>query len=117
MMRRPGDTAARYGGEEFIAVLSETELTGALNVAESIREAVAALAVPHTASPSGHITISIGVACARPTLGDPPSSLIREADQALYDAKRAGRDQVMSGLSSMMSVLSVDTLTFDAPTT
>lgn len=112
-MRRPGDTAARYGGEEFVALLADTELTGALNVAESIREAVTALAIPHAASPAGQITISIGVACIRPTLGERPSALIREADQALYDAKRAGRDQVMSGLSSMMAVLSIDALGFD----
>ena len=112
-MRRPGDTAGRYGGEEFIAVLSDTELTGALNVAESIRQAIAALIIPHEASPTGHVTISIGAAVARPVLGASCAALVKEADQALYDAKRNGRDQVMSGMPSMMTVLSVEALPVD----
>ena len=112
-MRRPGDTAGRYGGEEFIAVLSDTELTGALNVAESIRQAIAALIIPHEVSPTGHVTISIGVAVARPGLGASCAALVKEADQALYDAKRGGRNQVMSGRPSMMTVLSAQVLPVD----
>ena len=65
-IRRPADFVARYGGEEFIAMLPETEIEGALSVAESIRCAVAELKITHLHSPTGHLTISIGVAASRP---------------------------------------------------
>ncbi len=93
-MHRPGDIAARYGGEEFVVLLPETEPDGAISVAEAIRTAVADLNIPHLESPVGHVTISIGVAVLRPVLGELESLPVKLADEALYEAKRSGRDRV-----------------------
>ncbi len=90
---RPGDTAARYGGEEFIALLAETDEAGALKVAEHIRAAVAAMALPHAGNPYGHVTVSIGIAVARPWLGVSQTSFLSLADAALYSAKDQGRNR------------------------
>jgi diguanylate cyclase (GGDEF)-like protein len=65
-----------------------------LTVAKSIRGAIARLDIPHAGSPSGRLTLSIGVAVARPVLGAPESEVVKEADEALYDAKRTGRNRV-----------------------
>jgi diguanylate cyclase (GGDEF)-like protein len=94
--RRAVDMAARYGGEEFVALLPETELAGATKVAEAIRGAVAALAIPHVLAPTGQVTISVGVAVARPGLGADSAALIKQADDALYEAKRSGRNKVVT---------------------
>jgi len=93
-LRRPGDTGARFGGEEFIALLPETEPPGAYIAAEKIRHAVAALDIPHDDSPHERVTISVGVAALRPAVGDLAETLIAQADAALYEAKRAGRNRV-----------------------
>jgi len=92
--RRPGDLAARYGGEEFVLVAAETGRGEALQLAETIRAAVEALALPHATAPLGVITISVGVAVVE---GEPlpePDRLLGVADQALYRAKAAGRNRV-----------------------
>src|SRR6201999_2025763 len=66
---RSGDLVARYGGEEFALVLPRTTRPGALQVAERVRLAVEAAAIPHAACPvSDRITVSVGVACAIPQL-------------------------------------------------
>ena len=96
-IKRPGDFAGRYGGEEFCAVLPNTDLSGAMRVAESIRTAVLAADEPNVGSAHGKLTVSIGVAShsgiavADDALGD----LIRLADGRLYEAKAAGRNVVM----------------------
>jgi diguanylate cyclase (GGDEF)-like protein len=95
---RPSDMGARYGGEEFVVLLPDTEFPGALVVAERIRSAVAALDIPHAGSPSGRVTISLGVAIARPVLGDAKEWLVKQADDALYEAKRTGRNRVSAAL-------------------
>jgi diguanylate cyclase (GGDEF)-like protein len=94
---RAGDLVARYGGEEFALVLPQTNAAGALQVAERVRSAVAAAAIPHTASPvCDRVTMSIGVACTTPHPHGPTEAraLIEEADRHLYLAKRLGRNQV-----------------------
>jgi diguanylate cyclase (GGDEF)-like protein len=91
---RPPDMAGRYGGEEFLALLPETELSGAVIIAERIRVAVEDLNMPHAASPNRRVTLSIGVAVAYPGHGDEPSCVVKQADEALYAAKRAGRNRV-----------------------
>ncbi len=84
--------SARYGGEEFAVVLPNTPEAAALKVAEAIRLTVRALGIPSTASSRGYITISVGVATrSRSTLDE--AALVGEADTALYEAKRFGRNR------------------------
>lgn len=104
-IRRPGDLVARYGGEEFVAILPNTDLFGAIEVAEAVRQAVLDLRLPHDGNPLGHASISIGVACALPQPGDEdPMALFTFADDALYAAKRAGRNQVKAGQMRRIAV-------------
>jgi diguanylate cyclase (GGDEF)-like protein len=91
---RAGDVAARYGGEEFVVVLPGVDIAGALQVSEHIRHDVEALDIPHASNPDWRITVSIGVAVTVPTLNDSGSNLLKKADEALYKAKRAGRNRV-----------------------
>jgi diguanylate cyclase (GGDEF)-like protein/PAS domain S-box-containing protein len=92
---RVTDLAARYGGEEFAIILPNTDLAGALAVAERVAEAVRELAIPHEGSlVSDHITVSIGVAYTIPRSGTLPTRLIAQADHNLYRAKAKGRDCV-----------------------
>jgi diguanylate cyclase (GGDEF)-like protein len=94
---RPGDFVARYGGEEFTVILQETEEAGALYIAEQLRSAVAALNITHAGSDTcHHVTISIGSATTLPTADRECFTLIEAADQALYQAKRAGRNRAVS---------------------
>jgi diguanylate cyclase (GGDEF)-like protein len=88
------DFFARYGGEEFVAVLPDTNLTGALTIAERMREAVYELGIAHSGSVLQRLTISIGVACLIPARGTSSESLVKAADTALYQAKRGGRNRV-----------------------
>ncbi|WDZ96645.1 diguanylate cyclase [Herbaspirillum sp. WKF16] len=90
---RPEDLLARYGGEEIAVLLPGAKLEGAMMVAERIRKSVAALDIEHSASASGHLTISLGVSAVAPQRQvDNPEDVLREADEALYLAKAAGRD-------------------------
>ena len=91
---RNTDVAARYGGEEFIIVLPDTEIGGATQVAERIRGAIAKLAIPHGARPGGLVTVSMGVASTRPSGTEEAYALVKKADEALFDAKQAGRDRI-----------------------
>jgi diguanylate cyclase (GGDEF)-like protein len=88
------DFAARYGGEEFVLLLPDTGLAAALDIAERLRGAVAALDIGHRFAPGGHVTISIGVASLTPGGDEGPQALIEAADAGLYAAKRNGRDRV-----------------------
>jgi len=90
---RPVDTGARYGGEEFVVLLPDTDAVGAWTMAERIRGAVAALEIPHTASPTWRVTVSIGIKTAYPQREQQAGLLVEEADLALYEAKRSGRDR------------------------
>ena len=89
---RASDFSARHGGEEFLVICQDTERDQAVHVAEKLRHAVSAL---HVAGYTGRITASFGVAAIPRNAGD-ADGLIRAADQALYAAKDAGRDQVVA---------------------
>jgi diguanylate cyclase (GGDEF)-like protein len=92
--RRAQDHAARYGGEEFVLLLPHTELFGAHLIAEKLREAIFNLAIPHSGSPWGRITVSVGYSSQTPAIGANRFDLLKSADEALYAAKRAGRNRV-----------------------
>jgi diguanylate cyclase (GGDEF)-like protein len=91
--RRPGDLAARYGGEEFALILPDTGLAGAMNVAEGIRTAVAALGLEHADSPTGKVSLSLGVV-AGPADTETDGAWVEAADRLLYEAKAGGRNRV-----------------------
>ncbi len=93
-IRRPADLLARYGGEEFCVILPETELRGALTMAENLCSAVRRLQIRHQLSAWGHVTVSIGAASLQADAGADPQALIEAADAALYRAKSAGRNRV-----------------------
>lgn len=93
--RRPLDRAGRTGGEEFVAVLHAAPADAALRIGEKLRGAVESLGVPHPASASGRVTVSLGVVTLVPDAHTVPSDLLDLADAALYDAKRAGRNRVV----------------------
>ena len=93
-LERPSDIVSRYGGEEFAVILPETIEDGALFVAEKIRHSVHELCIPHSGSAHGRVTVSIGISALIPAPENTPSDLIQQADRALYQAKRLGRDRV-----------------------
>ncbi|TMH81326.1 MAG: sensor domain-containing diguanylate cyclase [Betaproteobacteria bacterium] len=92
---RESDIACRVGGEEFSLLLPEASMQIAAPRAENIRAGVHELRLKYDGHNLGAITISLGVA-AFPEHGTTPDTLIRAADQALYDAKSRGRDRVAS---------------------
>jgi diguanylate cyclase (GGDEF)-like protein len=93
--------AARFGGEEFAVILPDTSLERAVEVAEEIRVGAEGLGLQHPCSPSGLQTVSLGVAALVPTSGQGSRTLVRLADQALYSAKVAGRNQVVCAESTL----------------
>jgi diguanylate cyclase (GGDEF)-like protein len=97
---RESDFAGRYGGEEFLILLPDTGRAGALETAERLRTAMAALRVP---GESHGVTASLGVAVLPDDAGD-SAQLLRRADRALYAAKQAGRNRVESTLADVVVV-------------
>ncbi|ACK66189.1 response regulator receiver modulated diguanylate cyclase [Rippkaea orientalis PCC 8801] len=94
-IHRPGDLVARYGGEEFVILLPNTKASGALYLAEQIRSQVKGLRMTSACQEvSPFVTLSLGVASFIPDESLLPAMLISEADHALYEAKKQGRDRV-----------------------
>jgi len=91
---RPADILARYGGEEFVVILPAATLAAASAVTLRMCERIHELALLHTGSPFGHVTVSAGVACSSLVRAGTAESLIGCADRALYEAKRQGRNRV-----------------------
>lgn len=93
-VQRPGDCLARYGGEEFVALLAGTNAAGAWSVAESMRTAVASLALEHAkSSASTRVSVSVGAATIVPHATSTPALLLAAADEALYESKHQGRNR------------------------
>jgi diguanylate cyclase (GGDEF)-like protein len=95
--KRPFDFCARYGGEEFVLVLYGPPSEYAQTIPEKIRADVMQLGVPHEGSGIANVvTVSIGVAFARPGTGRSLPGAIQAADEALYVAKKSGRNRIVS---------------------
>ncbi len=100
IVHRPADLVARYGGEEFSVLLPNTDLAGAIKVAENIQQAISDRAIPHAQSDIKNVvTVSLGIACVIPTCDIKPDTLIASADKALYNAKQQGRDRYCTHLT------------------
>ena len=94
-MRRPTDMTARYGGEEFVVLLPETSREAAEQLANKIREGIASLKIPHEDSLLKIVTVSIGIANIIPQRYSDPDTVLKLADEALYEAKGQGRNRVV----------------------
>jgi diguanylate cyclase (GGDEF)-like protein len=94
--KRPFDFCARYGGEEFVLVLYGPPVDYGRSVPQQIRKEVMDLAIPHDGSSvASFVTVSVGVSVARPGAGRSLAGAIQAADEALYEAKRFGRNRVV----------------------
>ncbi|MFV1993079.1 MAG: diguanylate cyclase [Acidiferrobacterales bacterium] len=95
--RRATDKSIRFGGEEFALLLPETTLAEAVSIAENVHQVVIQRKIEHTGSKISNIlTVSIGVATVLPTRSETIRKLKIEADKALYNAKKLGRNRVES---------------------
>ncbi|HEY2825376.1 MAG TPA: diguanylate cyclase, partial [Gemmatimonadales bacterium] len=95
-VNRAGELVARYGGEEFAVILPGTSASGANIFAQALRARVEQLSIPHKGSRiSSVVTISLGVSGGIPADGEAPGRMLGEADEALYAAKRTGRNRVV----------------------
>ncbi len=95
LVGRTTDIVARYGGEEFVVILPDTEAKGAVHLAEQMRKAVIDLVIPHPESDiSRYVTVSIGVTSVSANCVTSPDQVITLVDEALYQAKNGGRNQI-----------------------
>lgn len=95
--RRAADVVARYGGEEFAVILLNTDLEGANFVARAIQREVAYLQIKHERSKvADYVTLSLGIATLVPSQTDTPTVLVEMADQAMYEAKKEGRNCIVA---------------------
>jgi diguanylate cyclase (GGDEF)-like protein len=95
--KRASDFPARYGGEEFSVILPHTDDEDALNLCESFQENLKMLAIPHSSSEiSDYVTMSIGLVTLEFEVDKTPdvNAIIKAADEALYKAKRNGRNRI-----------------------
>jgi diguanylate cyclase (GGDEF)-like protein len=97
---------ARYGGEEFALLLPGLDIERAKALAEDARSAVEDLLINHAESPCGHVTVSIGVESLVPESYQTTADLVEAADRALYDAKRRGRNKVVTHAAILLSAAS-----------
>ena len=94
-LRKEWDFAARYGGEEFIIILPNTDRYDAEKVAERIVNQLELIGIPHVSSPNKRVTLSFGIATMHPNSSCKSwDELVKKADEALYAAKRAGRNAI-----------------------
>jgi len=93
------DEIARYGGEEFALLLLSGDRAEVEAMARKLHAAVAALDLEHRHAPSGRVSVSVGVAMVASAAAGPAAQLLARADEALYEAKRQGRDRVVMAAS------------------
>jgi diguanylate cyclase (GGDEF)-like protein len=91
---RTDDIACRFGGDEFTLIMPETTLESAWQCAERLRESATRLQLHYNQKPLGSLTLSIGVAVF-PKHGETGALALRAADEAMYQAKQAGKNRVM----------------------
>ncbi|AFY44766.1 PleD family two-component system response regulator [Nostoc sp. PCC 7107] len=97
------DLVARYGGEEFAVIMPNTHADGAVHIAHLIQSEVRDLQIIHDGSLiSPYVSLSLGVATVIPTWESSPLDLIVDADKALYQAKEAGRNRIVSNIKMMV---------------
>ncbi len=96
-VKRASDCVARYGGEEFVCILPNTDIQGAIQVGDAMRQNVETLRMPHErSSVADHVTISLGAATIIPTRDQSRFGLLEVADKNLYRAKADGRNCLKS---------------------
>lgn len=96
-LKRPGDLLARYGGEEIVVILPNTDMEGAVAVAQAVLQALAERHIPHAGLPARDLlTVSIGAAMMMPDEKNNSAMLVAAADHGLYAAKENGRDRVVA---------------------
>lgn len=96
LVKRPLDLVARYGGEEFVVVCYNARKEFAWSLSERMRESIESLDIPHCSSDvTDHITLSVGAAVVMPDNQFGAEFLLEAADEALYEAKRSGRNKVI----------------------
>lgn len=94
VVKRQSDLVARYGGEEFSVILLNTDTRGAIKVTQLIIEQIKQLNIPHALSQVAEIVmVSIGITVSIPSINNSPQDLINKADEALYQAKKEGRNR------------------------
>ena len=105
-IKRPADLIARYGGEEFVLLLPDTDASGALQLANQLRQRILDQKIEHAGSDVGPLlTISIGVCTMLPSRDSNAGNLLREADAQLYLAKSHGRNQACAAGRARETVL------------
>ncbi|MGG6242228.1 diguanylate cyclase domain-containing protein [Nodosilinea sp. AN01ver1] len=95
-LKRPQDLIACYGGKEFAAILPQTTVAGARFLAATCLAHIQSLDLPHSSSPLRVLAWSFKAASLVPTVGQRVENLVQMADQALYEAKARGRNQVVT---------------------
>lgn len=100
---RACDVTARYGGEEFVVLLPDTELAGAITVAEKIRASLLRARIEHSVSPFGIVTISSGVVTSCKAGDEQYKDFLIKADRLLYSAKSKGRNRIESEIGHTLS--------------
>ena len=95
-LHRVGDLVCRFGGEEFVVILEDTNLDGAKIIAEKIRKGVISLSLENKNSPTEkYLTISIGASSTNPDENCKPEQIVKIADEAMYEAKKNGKNRVV----------------------
>ncbi len=101
-VKREIDLVARYGGEEFVVLLPDTDAAGALRVGEILRHAIESIEIDHQGQ-AVRLSASIGGASGKPQRADKAASLLKRADEALYQAKAAGRNRYHADSEAAMA--------------